>query len=132
MNKASGAQIEFVNRSRLIARLFELGYEVFVPVIDTGVDLVAYRPADKAVKLVQLKTRWTIDRKYLDRDIWIAFPAEEYGDWFVAPHDALVALGEQRGYCKTASWTDRGLYHLAPLPPALAEAMAQWRISTRN
>lgn len=103
-----------------------------MPVIDTGIDLVAYRPSDREYRLVQLKTRWTIDRKYLDRDIWIAFPGEQPTEWFMAPHDALVRLGEQRGYCATSSWQDKGQYHLSPLPAALADAMGPWRIVTSN
>lgn len=129
---ATGQQIEFANRSRLVARLFELDYEIFVPVIDTGIDIVAYRPDTKEFKLIQLKTRWTIDRKYIDRDIWVAFPSEKIGDWYIAPHEELVRLGEERGYCRTSSWLDKGLYHRAPLPAALSEAMAKWRISTRS
>jgi hypothetical protein len=128
----TGEQIEFANRSRLIVRLFELGYEVFVPVIDAGVDLLAYRGSDRNLRPIQLKTRWTIDKKYLGRDIWIAFPSERLGDWFLAPHDELVRLGEGRGYCRTSSWVDKRLYHLTPLPQALALAMDQWRLSTRS
>ena len=57
---------------------------------------------------MQLKGRWTIDRKYLDRDIWVAFPI--VGDWYVMPHDAMVALAEAEGVTKTASWIDGGTY----------------------
>ena len=131
MAAITGQQIEFANRSRLVSRLFELGFEVFVPIIDTGVDLAAYRAEDKALRLIQLKTRWTIDRKYFGRDIWIAFPAERVGEWYLAPHDEMVSLGEARGYCATSSWKDRGLYHMSPLPGPVAEAMQHRRVTTR-
>jgi hypothetical protein len=129
MANVSANHVEFANRARLITRLFELGFGVYVPVIDEGIDLVAYREADKHFRAIQLKTRWTIDKKYLGRDIWIAFPDDQTQDWFLAPHDEMVKLGEDRRYCVTKSWVDRGLYHLAPLGHELRIAMSSWRVS---
>ena len=56
---------------------------------------------------VQVKGRWTIDRKYIGRDIWIAFPIGS--DWYLVPHDVMVAWAEADGATKTASWIDGGL-----------------------
>lgn len=129
MSGVKGAHIEYANRARLIARLFELGFGVFVPVVDEGIDLVAYRENDGYFRAIQLKTRWTIDKKYLGRSIWIAFPDDQSEDWFLAPHDEMVKLGDMRGYCSTKSWVERGLYHLAPLGHELRIAMSGWRVS---
>lgn len=47
-------------------------------------------------KLVQLKGRWTIDKKYQGRNVWIAF--HDGGHWYVAPHDELVRLAQGYGH----------------------------------
>ncbi|MCM8738561.1 hypothetical protein M5E06_31055 [Azospirillum sp. A1-3] len=43
---------------------------------------------------MQLKSRWPIDKKYLDRDLWIALPMG--GAWYLMPHEKMVALVRQR------------------------------------
>ena len=47
---------------------------MFLPVYDGGVDFIFYRESDGEIRKVQLKGRWPIDRKYVGRDIWVAFP----------------------------------------------------------
>lgn len=59
---------------------------------------------------MQLKGRWTIDKKYLGRNIWIAFP--DRGEWYVAPHDLMVEHGSR--HTETQSWA-RGTYSKSPL-----------------
>jgi hypothetical protein len=74
------------------------------------IDLILHNEATGDTKLVQLKGRWTIDKKYLGRNIWIAFP--DRGEWYVAPHDELVTQGER--HTQTASWV-KGTYSKSPL-----------------
>ena len=99
---------EVINRNTVVSLALDQGFNAFLPVYDGGVDFILYRESDSLVRKVQLKGRWTIDRKYLDRDIWVAFPIA--GDWYVMPHDAMVALAEAEGVTKTASWMDGGTY----------------------
>ena len=61
------------------------GYIPYHPALDAGIDVVYLREADSDLRLVQLKARPTTDKKYRDRDIWIACP-----DWYLYPHDELV------------------------------------------
>ena len=99
---------EVINRNTVVSIALDQGFNAFLPVYDGGVDFILYRESDGLVRKVQLKGRWTIDRKYLDRDIWIAFPLA--GDWYVMPHDEMVALAEAEGVTKTASWMKGGAY----------------------
>lgn len=110
---------EIIYRNELTTALLRKGYNVFLPVHDEGIDLIAYRETDNDLKLIQQKSRWTIARKYSGRNIWIAF--RDGGKWFVAPHDELVRLGEEAGYTATDSWTKRGLYHLPAMTRFLRE-----------
>ena len=73
-------------------------------------------------RLIQLKGRWTIDRKYIGRDIWIAFP--DRGCWYVAPHDEMMRLGER--HTMTESWA-RGTYSKSPLSKTDCEELADYR-----
>jgi hypothetical protein len=91
-------------------------------VYDGGVDFILYREGDGMVRKVQLKGRWTIDRKYVGRDIWMAFPIS--GDWYLMPHDAMLAAAELDGVTKTASWVDGGIYS-RPRPSAAVIAQCQ-------
>lgn len=105
---------EVINRNTVVSLALDQGFNAFLPVYDGGVDFILYRESDGLVRKVQLKGRWTIDRKYLDRDIWVAFPIA--GDWYLMPHDVMVALAEADGVTKTASWMDGGgLLQAAPV-----------------
>lgn len=116
---------EVVNRNDLTTVLLGRGYNVYLPVYDRGVDLIAYREDDASTVAIQLKGRWVIDRKYLNRNVWIAFRDE---DWFVAPHDEMVVIGHQLGYCGTLSWVDGGAYSSPRMSKPLRTAMEPWRV----
>jgi len=106
---------EVINRNTVVSLALEQGFNAFLPVYDGGVDFVLYRESDGLLRKVQLKSRWTIDRKYVGRDIWIAFPIGP--DWYLMPHDELVAAGELDGVTSTASWIEGGAYS-RPRPSA--------------
>ncbi|MEL7346701.1 MAG: hypothetical protein AAFN17_03005 [Pseudomonadota bacterium] len=117
---------EVVLRNDLTNRLLPLGYNVFLPVFDLGIDLIAHRESDGTLFLVQLKSRWSIDRKYLGRNIHVAFPD---GDtWYLAPHDEMVSIAEGLGYTTSASWQERGQYHSARPSAAFRKAMSGFKL----
>lgn len=99
---------EVINRNALVTLALEHGFNAFLPVYDGGVDFILYRESDGMVRKVQLKGRWYIDRKYEGRDIWIAFHVN--GDWYLAPHDELMVMGERHGFTATSSWIEGGAY----------------------
>ena len=117
---------EIIQRNELTTLLLRQGYNVFLPVYDEGIDLIAHREADDDLKMIQQKSRWTIARKYVGRNIWIAF--RDDGGWFVAPHDEMVRLGEAAGYTATPSWIEKGLYHRASMTHALRERFEKYRL----
>ncbi len=117
---------EIIQRNELTTLLLRQGYNVFIPVFDEGIDLIAHREADNDLKLIQQKSRWTIAQKYVGRNIWIAF--RDSGGWFLAPHDEMVSLGEAAGYTATLSWTDKGLYHRSSMTRDLRERCEKYRL----
>jgi hypothetical protein len=110
---------EVINRNTVVSLALEEGFNAFLPVYDGGVDFVLYRERDGLVRKVQLKSRWTIESKYIGRDIWIAFPIG--GDWYLMPHDQMLAHAKDDGVTQTASWIEGGSYS-RPRPSAVLVA----------
>ncbi|MDJ0977652.1 MAG: hypothetical protein QNI87_03875 [Erythrobacter sp.] len=121
MTTLSGDAKEVIYRNQLVSIALKQGYNAYLPVYDSGVDLILHREEDRDTKLVQQKARWTIDKKYIGRDIWIAFPDGE--QWYLVPHDELLILGKR--HTKTQSW-DKGLYSKSPLSKQDKEQLAQY------
>ncbi len=109
----SSQRLEIIYRNQLSSLLLNQGWNVFLPVYDDGIDMIAHRGTDGAIRLVQQKGRWTIMKKYIGRHIWVAFP--EGADWYLAPHDDMVGIGDEKGYTATASWIDGAAYSIGSL-----------------
>jgi hypothetical protein len=123
MNRQHGQVREVINRNVVVSLALEQGFNVFLPVYDGGVDFILHRETDGLVRKVQLKSRWTIDRKYVGRDIWIAFPSG--GDWYLMPHDEMMRLAGDA--LTSGSWLKDGSYSRPRLSAALAESCASYR-----
>ena len=59
---------EVINRNVVVSLALEQGFNAFLPVYDGGVDFILYRESDAAIRKVQLKGRWMIDKKYVVPD----------------------------------------------------------------
>jgi hypothetical protein len=125
--KLNGRSVEMANRMNLIKVAFDRGYIAYLPVVDEGIDLILLREQPYDLKLVQLKSRWTIDKKYMGRNIWIAFPEGE-ATWYLAPHDKFVALAKALGFADgSRSWNEKGGYSRGTLNAALRKKMGKYR-----
>lgn len=119
---------EVINRNTVVSLAMEKGYNAYLPVYDGGVDFILYREEDSVTHKVQLKGRWIIDRKYIGRDIWVAFP--HAGEWYLVPHDTMVQQAEEAGFTKTSSWTVGGAYSCLALSKTLAAACEPYRFES--
>lgn len=119
---------EVINRNTVVSLALAQGFNAFLPVYDGGVDFILYRETDGVLRKVQLKGRWTIDRKYVGRDIWIAFPIGT--DWYLMPHDKMVAGAEADGATGSASWLVGGTYSRPRPSKALVAACAAYKFET--
>lgn len=118
---------EIIQRNDLTTLLLRQKYNVFIPVYDEGIDLIAHREADDDLKLIQQKSRWTIARKYVARNIWIAF--RDRGEWFLAPHDEMVRMGDAAGFTATESYTGpAGSYHRREMSQELRKQCERYRL----
>lgn len=107
---------EVINRNVVVSLALEQGFNAYLPVYDGGVDFILHREAQAGrpetttdTRKVQLKGRWTIDKKYVGRDIWVAFPVGD--DWYLVPHDEIVAIARTHTTAlETDSWIKGGAY----------------------
>jgi hypothetical protein len=130
--KLNGRSVEMTNRMNLIKVAFDEGYVAYLPVVDEGIDLILLREQPYDMKLVQLKSRWTIDKKYLGRSIWIAFPDGEES-WYLAPHDEVVDLAKELGFADgSRSWDEKGGYSRGTLNKVLRDRMGKYLFPMRG
>lgn len=116
---------EVINRNALVSVALAKGYNAFLPVYDGGVDFILYNEETGDVKKVQLKGRWNIDKKYIDRDIWIAFYDRDH--WYLVPHDTLVEHGTTYGYTDSPSWKDGSAYSVKALTRQMLQDLQEYR-----
>jgi hypothetical protein len=104
-NRFSSSSNEVRNRYEFLRHVLSAGFVPFIPEYDPGVDVILYRERDDLLLKVQLKSRFTISRKYFQRNIWMAFPDNELSReiWFLAPHDVLYQRGQVRVFEKGRS-----------------------------
>ena len=132
-SRTSSGLRELENLYKLLPYFTRSGFTPFLPEFDSGIDFIACRESaagegDVLIK-VQLKGRWTIDKKYRGRSMAIAFPDEQ--DWYVIPHGEMVAFAEQAGFTNTKSW-DQGTYSVGRLGSTLRQHSERWRLCYDN
>jgi hypothetical protein len=88
-NKLNSRQKENYNYQKISALLADYGF-VTLRLNDDwqGADFIAYHIDGKTILKVQLKGRLTFGKKYMEQDIYIAFPNN--GIWYLFPHDELL------------------------------------------
>lgn len=90
-NGLNAKQKESYNYQKVSAVLAEYGYTTYRMYDDYhGADFHAIH-IDGHVLKVQLKGRVTIDKKYLDKEIYIAF-TNDRNTWYLYPHDKIHRL----------------------------------------
>jgi hypothetical protein len=111
---------ENFNAAKLAALMADYGYNL-LPLKDDylGADLIGLREGEPPL-MIQLKSRVTVDKKYLGKNLYMAFPND--GLFYVIAHDTLVEIFESRGHLDTDSWKVNGSYSNArPSKALLAE-----------
>ena len=114
----SGKQKEIYNFQQVASLLAEYGFNCIKLDDDwQSADFLAYhKDGDKTLK-VQLKPRVSISKKYVGKDLYMAFPIRRRSQpqprprWYLVPHDELVDIaGETTNWLESKSWTEQGGY----------------------
>lgn len=124
-------QQENYNFQKIAGRLANYGFNCLRLSDDwQGADFIACHLDGETFLKVQLKGRLVIDRKYIGKNVYIAFL---HGDnCYVYPHDdfldRLLALGKLGARGSNETWETLGIRHW-PQPPAWAlELISRYRI----
>ena len=111
-DKLNARQKENYNYHKVASALADYGYDCMRLNNDwEGADFIAVK-GDDMIK-VQLKGRLTVDKKYLNKDLYIAFI--EVDKVKLYKHDDIVSLLPESSL-KSKSWIENGLYSWSKTP----------------
>jgi len=90
-------------------------------------DFLAYHINGKKTLKVQLKARITIDKKYLWKNIFIAFPVWE--NWYIIEHDTLVEiLWQISDRLNSESWLEHWCYSSGKPSLSILKSLEQYKL----
>ena len=105
-------QKENYNYHKIASALAEYGYDCMRLNNDwEGADFIAVK--DDEMLKIQLKGRFTIDKKYWNKEIYIAF--REKNENKIYRHDDAVNMIPENT-AKSTSWAEKGLYSWGKTP----------------
>lgn len=122
-------QQENFNFQKVSAMLADYGYMTLRVSSDwQSADFIAQHIDGVTFLKVQLKGRFTIDKKYLHKDLHICFP--DRGIWYLCPHDMLVAETLRvTNVENTVAWTpENGNYHAAKAPEEITPFLKEFAV----
>ncbi len=121
-------QKENYNFQKMSAILAEYGFITHRLSDDwQGADSIAQHIDGETFIKIQLKSRLTFDKKYRDKDLYIAFHAD--GVWYLFPHDEVLAkFLAKTNIGETESWKERGRYSFPILSEMAKELLSAYRI----
>ena len=113
--KLNARQKENYNFHVVSALLAQYGYSCLRLTDDwAGADFIANHIDGETFLKVQLKGRLYFDKKYCDKEIYIAFPHKN--EWYLYPHDELLKFAlRNKGIKTTDSWK-KGSYSWPNIP----------------
>ena len=117
--KLGPKQREIYNFQQVASLLAEYGFNCIKLDDDwQSADFLAYhKDGDQTLK-VQLKSRVSINKKYVGKDLYMAFPIRRRSQpqprppWYIVPHDELVDIvRETTNWLTSKTWSEQGEYH---------------------
>jgi len=121
-------QKENYNLLKLGAVLADYGFDLLRLNDDwQGADCIANNIDGSTYLKIQLKGRLTIDKKYLDKDIYIAF--RNTTEWYLYPHDDFVDyLQKQNIAVDSKSWVEKGHYSWPTFSNTLKSYLSKFKL----
>ena len=127
-SKLNSKQKENYNFFKLASVLIDYGYYSHWLNDDwQGADFIASHMDGNTFLKIQLKGRLTFNKKYLGKDIHIAFRAAN--DWYLYPHDKVCnQLANVLDFQNTKSWTEGGGYDWPRLSKQTLDSLTAYKI----
>lgn len=127
-NELGSKAKETYNFQKISAILVDYGFATnWLNVDFKSADFIAVHFNGLDILKIQLKSRVTIDKKYLSKDIYMAFPLN--GDFYLVPHDDLVEFaGKSTSWLDSSSWIDKGGYSSQSPSSATIELLKNYKL----
>jgi hypothetical protein len=130
-NELNAKQKEIYNFQKVAALMADYGFNCIKLADDwQGADFLAYHIDGVTTMRVQLKGRFTTDKKYLDKKLHITFPVK--GIWYLVEHDLLVHLvSKHSNWLETDSWVSKGAYSSVAPNQQLLSSIEKYQLKLR-
>lgn len=127
-SELTSKQKEIYNFQKVAAELADFGFNCTKLSDDwQGEDFLAYHKDGKETLKVQLKSRVSVYKKYVGKDLYLAFPVDDA--WYLIEHDKLVELVRANtNWLETESWCERGGYSISRPNRAFFDALQESRL----
>jgi len=104
--KLNSRQKENYNFAKVASALADYGYNSIRLSDDyQGADFIALHVNGKDSLKIQLKGKWTIDKKYLRKDLYVAYVLQAKQEVWIYKHDDMVKACNKEGlYTQSDSW----------------------------
>ncbi len=121
-------QQENYNFQKISAVLADYGFTTLRLSDDwQGADFIAQHIDGELFLKVQLKGRLTFCKKYLGKNLHVAFHMDD--QWYLYPHDELFKeIAGMSNLEKTKSWLDKGEYHFPALPVIYRSVLEKYAV----
>jgi hypothetical protein len=121
-------QKEIFNFQKIAGLLADYGFNCIKLADDwQGADFLAYHYAGLYTLKIQLKSRVSINKKYIGKELFIAFPFKNC--WYLIEHDTLIKnIGLHTPWLNTSSWKDKGFYTSDRPNRVLMESLSSCKI----
>jgi hypothetical protein len=125
--KLNSRQRENYNFQKVSAVLADFGFSTIRLSSDwQGADFIAQHLDGTTFLKVQLKTRLTLERKYMGRGLHVCFPSGH--DWYLFPHDEFMrAVLDESTVGRSVSW-ERGGYSYPTLSKKMKQRLSPYRL----
>lgn len=128
--KLNAKQQENFNFHKIAGILADYGFNSIRLYDDwKGADFLAYHNDEDSTLRIQLKGRWTIEKKYVGKEIYIAFPNGD--DWYLYPHDELIDYfkrEEKHTVLETPSWKNDKKYGSPSISNTMKDFFDEYKI----
>jgi len=128
--RLNSRQKETYNFQKVSSILADYGYATIKLNDDwNSADFIAQHINGEDYLKVQLKSRLTFDKKYIQKNLYICFPYKE--EWFLFNHDELLEVflkefSDQMAISK--SWQDKGSYTWNTLSKRIINILNGYRL----
>ena len=126
--KLNSRQKENYDYQKISSILADYGYSTIRLSDDwQSADFIAQHYKDRVFFKVQLKGRLGIDKKYMEKDIWICFRVKNH--LYLYPHDETARyIIENSNIQNTTSWGKRGRYNWPRIPRRFLKFLDQYKL----